>query len=78
MINVSLVGGTRLLICHFLDIQSNSFKKSEILNHVQVGNVKVWKRVVDGIFESLELAKVSGWKALVKVRLRLFFFTFSG
>ena len=34
---------------------------------------KVWKRVVDDIFESLELdkLKVSGWKALLKVRLRL-------
>ena len=35
VINVSLVGGTRSLTCHFLDIQSNSFKKSGILNHVQ-------------------------------------------
>ena len=32
---------------------------------------KVWKRVVDDIFESSSLTKVSGWKALVKVRLRL-------
>ena len=33
---------------------------------------KVWKRVVDDIFESLELDKGEcGWKALVKVRLRL-------
>ena len=40
VINVSLVGGTRLLACPFLDIQSNSFKKSGILNHVQVGNVR--------------------------------------
>ena len=27
----------------FLDIQSNSFKKSGILNHVQVGNVRYGK-----------------------------------
>ena len=60
VINVSLVGGTRSLTCHFLDIQSNSrsFKKSGILNHVQVYRQrKVWKRVVDDIFESLELDK---------------------
>ena len=43
VINVSLVGGTRLLTCPFLDIQSNSFKKSRILNHVQVGNVRYGK-----------------------------------
>ena len=43
VINVSLVGGTRSLTCHFLDIQSNSFKKSGILNHVQVGNVRYGK-----------------------------------
>ena len=58
VINVSLVGGTRLLTCPFLDIQSNSFKKSGILNHVQVYRQrKIWKRVVDDIFESLELDK---------------------
>ena len=55
VINVSLVGGTRLLACPFLDIQSNSFKKSGILNHVR--QRKVWKRLVDDIFESLELDK---------------------
>ena len=54
---VSLVGGTRSLACPFLYIQSNSFKKSGILNHVQVGNVRYEKRVVDDIFESLELDK---------------------
>ena len=43
MINGSLVGGTRSLTCHFLDIQNNSFKKNEILNHVQVGNVRYGK-----------------------------------
>ena len=43
VINVSLVGGTRSLTCHFLDIQSNSFKKSGILNHIQVGNVRYEK-----------------------------------
>ena len=43
VINVSLVGGTRSLTCPFLDIQSNSFKKSGILNHVQVGNVRYGK-----------------------------------
>ena len=43
VINVSLVGGTRSLTCSFLDIQSNSFKKSGILNHVQVGNVRYGK-----------------------------------
>ena len=58
VINISLVGVTRSLTCHFLDIQSNSFKKSGILNHVQVYRQrKVWKRVVDDIFESLELDK---------------------
>ena len=58
VINVSLVGGTRSLACPFLDIQSNSFKKSGILNLVQVYRQrKVWKRVVDDIFESLELGK---------------------
>ena len=56
VINVSLVGGTRSLACPFLDIQSNSFKKSGILNHVQIGNVR-YGRVVDDIFESLELDK---------------------
>ena len=56
VINVNLVGGTRSLACLFLDIQSNPFKKSGILNHVQVGN-EVWKRLVDDIFESLELNK---------------------
>ena len=43
VININFVGGTRLLACPFLDIQSNSFKKSGILNHVQVGNVKYGK-----------------------------------
>ena len=43
VINISLVGGTRSLTCPFLDIQSNSFKKSGILNHVQVGNVRYGK-----------------------------------
>ena len=57
VINVSLVGGTRSLACPFLDIQSNSFKKSGILNHVQVGNVRYGEKVVDDIFESLELDK---------------------
>ena len=58
VINISLVGGTRSLTCPFLDIQSNSFKKSGILNHVQVYRQrKVWKRVVDDIFESLQLDK---------------------
>ena len=56
VININLVGGTRSLACLFLDIQSNPFKKSGILNHVQVGN-EVWKRLVDDIFESLELNK---------------------
>ena len=57
MINVSLVGDTRSLACPFLDIHGNSFKKSGILNHVQVGNVRYGKKVVDDIFESLELDK---------------------
>ena len=35
---------TRSLACPFLDIQSNSFKKSGILNHVQVGNVRYGKK----------------------------------
>ena len=40
----------------FLDMQSNSFQKSGILNHVQVGNVRYgWTRLIDDIFESLEL-----------------------
>ena len=43
VINISLVGGTRSLACPFLDIQSNSFKKSGILNHVQVGNARYGK-----------------------------------
>ena len=43
VINVSLFGGTRSLACPFLDIQSNSFKKSGILNHAQVGNVRYGK-----------------------------------
>ena len=69
VINVNLVGGTRSLACSFPDIHSNSFKKSGILNHVQVGNVRyAKKRLVDDIFESLELDK---GKTLVKVRLRL-------
>ena len=65
MINVSLVGGTRSLTCPFLDIQSNSFKKSGILNHVQVGN-EVWKRLVDDIFESLELNKGESVESISK------------
>ena len=40
MINVNLVGGTRSLACPFVDIQSNSLKKSGILNHVQVGMLR--------------------------------------
>ena len=43
MINVNLVGGTRSLTCPFLNRQSNSFKKSGILNQVQVGNVRYGK-----------------------------------
>ena len=45
VINVSLVGGTRSLAYPFLDIQSNSFKKSGILNHFQVYRQrKLWKK----------------------------------
>ena len=65
VINVSLVDGTRSLACLFLDIQSNSFKKSGILNHVQVGN-EVWKRLVDDIFESLELNKGESVESISK------------
>ena len=32
-----------VIACPFLDIQSNSFKKSGILNHVEVGNVRYGK-----------------------------------
>ena len=56
MINVSLVGGTRSLTCPFQDIQSNSFKKINIKPHPGRQR-KVWKKVVDDIFESLELDK---------------------
>ena len=43
VINVNLVGGTRSLACPFPDIQSNSFKKSGILNHIHVGNIRYGK-----------------------------------
>ena len=56
VINLGLVGCTMSLTCHFLDIQSNSFKKSGILNHVQVGIIR-YGRVVDDIFDYLELDK---------------------
>ena len=65
VINVSVVGGTRLLACPFLDIQSNTFKKSGILNHVQVGNVR-YRKKVDDIFESLKLDKGEWMESISK------------
>ena len=53
MINVSLVGDTRSLACPFLDIHGEEWNIKPRPGRQR----KVWKKVVDDIFESLELDK---------------------
>ena len=56
MINVSLVGGTRLLVCRFLDIYPKQlFQEEWNIKPRPCRQRKVWKK--DDIFESLELDK---------------------